>query len=128
MHIISRRNHGILDYVVGIILILAPTLFGFSNEGIAERVPMVLGIATLVYSLFTQYELGLFKVLPFRGHLLLDILNGLTLAASPWIFHFADRVWIPHLVLGLLELAVVLLTETSPSTSHLHHRATHSMP
>jgi hypothetical protein len=125
MHPISRRNHGILDYVVGIILILSPKLFGFNATGIPERIPIILGIAALVYSLFTDYELGLFKLLPFRVHIVLDVLNGLTLAASPWIFHFADRVWIPHLVLGLLELGVVLLTQVdatdprgSTSTSH----------
>src|SRR4051812_44352620 len=84
-HHISSRTHGILDYVVGAILILSPKIFGFDTGGPESRVPMILGAATIVYSLFTRYPLGLFKVLPFRFHLGLDALSGLLLAASPWL-------------------------------------------
>jgi hypothetical protein len=112
MHL-SRRTHGVLDYVVGLILILAPRLLGFNDGTAAQYVPMTLGFAALIYSAFTNYELGLFKVLPFRAHLTLDGVHGLFLALSPWLFGFADRVWIPHVVLGVAELGVVLLTRAS---------------
>lgn len=110
MHIITRRTHGILDYIVGVVLLLVPTLFGFNDGSAAQYVPITLGIATLVYSLCTNYELGVFKLLSFRGHLALDTLSGIFLALSPWLFQFADRVWLPHVVLGVLELGAVLLT------------------
>ncbi len=119
MNIISRRAHGALDYTVGVLLILAPKLFGFEG-GIEAQIPVVLGIATIVYSLLTQYELGLIKVLPFRVHLGIDVVAGLFLAASPWLFGFADRVWVPHVVVGLLELGVVFMT-SARSRSHDHH-------
>ncbi len=120
MHIISRRAHGALDYIVGLLLILSPKIFGFDAGGIESRLPVILGIATLVYSLFTNYEFGLFKLLPFRAHLVIDVLSGILLAASPWLFRFADRVWIPHLVFGLLELGAVLMTSTGESEHHHH--------
>jgi hypothetical protein len=69
-------------------------------------------LGDLVYSLLTKYEMGLSKVLPFRVHLTLDMIGGLFLAVSPWLFVFADRVWAPHLVLGLLEAGAVLMTRT----------------
>ena len=39
------------------------------------------------------------------------------LAASPWLLGFADRVRVPHLVFGLLEIGVVLLSQTTPATA-----------
>ena len=61
----------------------------------------MLGIGLIAYSLFTNYELGVWKVAPMAVHNLIDIAAGALLAASPWIFGFADEsanVWVPHLV------------------------------
>jgi hypothetical protein len=110
MHLISRRIHGVLDYVVGAVLIGSPKLFGFDSGGMESRVPVFLGAATLVYSIFTHYEAGLVKVLPFRVHLWLDVVSGILLAASPWLFGFYDRTWVPHVALGGGEMAAALMT------------------
>jgi hypothetical protein len=115
MNIIPRRVHGILDYVVAVLLILSPRIFGFDSAAAEARVPVILGWVTLAYSLLTNYELGLFKVLPFRAHLTIDMIGGLFLAVSPWLFAFSDRVWGPHLVIGLLEVGAVLMTRTAAS-------------
>jgi len=40
---------------------------------------------------------------------------GAVLAASPWVFGFADVVWVPHVILGLTELAAAFVTKTSPA-------------
>ncbi|MFT3781957.1 MAG: hypothetical protein QM790_08065 [Nibricoccus sp.] len=115
MQIIPRHVHGVLDYVVGLLLIFAPQLFGFDTGGVEQRISMVLGLAAFVYSLMTNYELGLFKILPFKFHLLLDVFNGVLLALSPWLFAFSNEVWIPHVLLGSFEVLAVLLTKTSPA-------------
>jgi hypothetical protein len=47
-------------------------------------------------------------------HLFLDAAGGILLAASPWLFGFADEVWVPHLVLGLIELGTALMTQREP--------------
>ena len=44
----------------------------------------------------------------------LDLLSGLLLAASPWLFGFSEFVYVPHLVLGLLEIGAALMTKTTP--------------
>jgi hypothetical protein len=95
-----------LDYAVALALIVVPLLLGF--EGAALLVPLLLGMATIGYSLVTAYELGAVAAIPFRAHLVLDFLNGALLAASPWLFGFAAEVFWPHLLAGLLELAVTL--------------------
>lgn len=40
---------------------------------------------------------------------MLDLFSGLVLAASPWLFGFADTACFPHEVLGWLEIGAVLL-------------------
>jgi hypothetical protein len=76
-------------------------------------VPVVLGIGLIAYSLFTNYELGVWKVAPMAVHNLIDIVAGTLLAASPWIFGFADEsanVWVPHVVVGLAAIFLGLTT------------------
>jgi hypothetical protein len=114
MKIINTKTHGVLDYLVGILLIAAPWLLGFYRGGAETWVPVTLGITTLLYSLLTNYELGMLRVIPMPGHLALDALSGLFLAASPWLLGFSDYVYLPHLVVGLLELGVVLLSSAHP--------------
>lgn len=118
MKIISSKLHGVLDYLVGIILIISPWLFGFANPGAQMTIPVTLGIGAIIYSIVTKYELGIFKIIPFRIHLIIDALSGILLASSPWLFGFADNVYLPHLVFGTLEIVVVLLTKTYTSADY----------
>ena len=123
---IPTRVHGMLDYLVGALLIAAPWLFDFDRGGAETLVPVVLGIAALLYSLFTDYELGVVRRIPMRTHLNLDLGSGILLAISPWLFGFADYVWQPHLILGLVEIGTSLMTRTVPDTRdrglHAHAR------
>lgn len=112
MKFISRRAHAILDYSVGVFLIAAPWLLGFAEGGSETYVPVALGMAAILYSLITDYELGLLPWISFRVHLVLDVLHGVLLATSPWLFGFADKIYIPHLILGIMEIAVVVFTRT----------------
>jgi hypothetical protein len=118
MKTIPTYVHGILDYIVGIVLLIAPNLFGFANIGGAPVViPRVLGILILLQSLFTNYELGLFKVLPMRLHLSMDYVLSIFLALSPWLFGFHTQpgnVWMPHLIVGVLVFFETLMTQTEP--------------
>jgi hypothetical protein len=114
MQVISTRIHGILDYLTGGLLLVAPWVFGFANGGIAQWLPMVLGAATIGMSLLTRYELGVVRIIPLRVHLAVDVMAGLVLAVSPWVFGFASLVWVPHLVVGIMEIVVPLLTRRDP--------------
>lgn len=117
MRFIPTRVHGPLDYIVGAALIAAPWIFQFSDHTAATVVPIVLGVGLIVYSLFTDYELGLVRVLPMAVHNLFDVAAGALLAASPWIFGFADEtanVWAPHLVAGIAAVGLGLVTKQHP--------------
>jgi len=115
MRFIPTRIHGILDYLVGALLIAAPWLFNFDRGGAETWVPVILGAGALVYSLFTDYELGVVRRLGMGTHLGLDAASGVFLAASPWLFGFSEFVFWPHLILGLFEIVAALSTRTTPS-------------
>lgn len=108
--IISARFHGVLDYAVGLLLIASPWLFRFSGDPVAAAVPVVMGGGAIFYSLFTRYPLSVYGVIPFNAHLVLDLLSGLFLVVSPWLCMFQNSVRWPHVVFGLLEIGVVILT------------------
>ncbi|HXG71192.1 MAG TPA: SPW repeat protein [Gemmatimonadaceae bacterium] len=55
------------------------------------------------------------------GHLWVDGLGGLLLAASPWLFGFSGQVWLPHLALGLTEFVAALVTNTTPASAAREH-------
>ena len=118
MRFIPTKVHGMLDYLMGVLLIASPWIFGFADEGAAAWVPVVLGAGTILYSLITDYELGVKRMLPMPMHLMLDAGGGVLLAISPWIFGFADEVWVPHVVLGIVEVGAALMTRTEPETDH----------
>ena len=114
MRFIPTRLHAPLDYIVGAALIAAPWIFQFSEHTAATVIPVVLGIGLIAYSLFTDYELGVWRVFPMSVHNLYDIAAGALLAALPWICGFADEtanVWAPHLVVGLAAIFLGLTTK-----------------
>ena len=115
MRFIPTKTHGVLDYLMGIVLIIAPWILGFADGGAKQWVPIIVGAVIIVQSLMTDYELGVVKALPMPAHLSMDILTGVVLAVSPWLFGFADEIWWPHLVFGLLEIGAALMTQTRPS-------------
>lgn len=111
---ISTRVHGYLDYSFGALLIALPWLMGFARGGPETWVPVGLGAGALLYSLFTDYELGAIKTLQMPVHLWLDGISGVVLAVSPWLLEFDERVWIPHVALGVTEVLVAFFTNTIP--------------
>jgi SPW repeat-containing protein len=126
MRFIPTKFHAPLDYIVGVALIAAPWIFQFSDVTAATVVSIVLGIGLIAYSLFTNYELGVWKVAPMAVHNLIDIAAGALLALSPWIFGFADEsanVWVPHVVVGLAAIFLGLTTKQAGGYSYRRSEA-----
>ena len=120
MKFIDTKTHGYLDYIVALLLIASPWIFNFAYGGLETWVPVILGIATIGYSVVTDYEMGAMRRISMRSHLMMDLVSAVLLALSPWIFGFADRVWQPHLIFGLLELGVVLFSKRVPTVEVGH--------
>ena len=121
MRFIPTKIHGLLDYLSAGLFLLSPWLFGFADGGAAQYVPMGVGAFVLVYSLLTNYELGLVRRLSMPTHLALDLgVSGLFLGASPWLFGFADEVYLPHLLFGLFSVSAGLFTHKVPYDGRVH--------
>ena len=121
MRFIPTKYHAPLDYIVGAALIAAPWIFQFSGHTAPTVVSIVLGIGLIGYSLCTNYELGVWKIAPMAVHNLIDVVAGALLAASPWIFGFADEsanVWAPFVVVGLAAIFLGLTTKQAGGYSY----------
>jgi hypothetical protein len=119
--------HGMMDYVLGVLLIASPWIFGFSDEsGTAKWTFIVIGAVILLTSILTNYELGLMHVVPMHMHLWADAIAGIVLALSPWIFGYADDTgtngWLPALILGLVELGTAAMSDPWPERSDVAER------
>ena len=121
MRFISRKFHAVLDYITGILLIAAPWLFNFEEVESAKWVAIAAGILILGLSFMTDYEGGGKKAISMSGHLTMDVITGIFLAVSPWLFNFDEYVYLPHLIIGIMEIAAGLFTERTSQHSHRHH-------
>ena len=100
---------------MGLLLISSPWIFGFANGGAETYIPVIAGIMVLLLSTLTDYEYGLIKKIPMAGHLSIDVLTGIFLAISPFIFMFSHEVYLPHVILGILEIGAGFFTQTTTS-------------
>lgn len=123
MRMIGTRIHGLLDYLMGIGLIGVPLLLNLATDGIETWVPALVGLLIIGYSLFTNYELGIWKNISVRTHLWLDLCAGLILCLSPWIFGFSHFVWIPHFLLGIIIICITIVTKPQASERYRDKRA-----
>jgi intracellular septation protein A len=109
-HGLSGKVHGFIDYLCAIVLFASPKLFHFTDQNIAPMAAMVLGAVILLYSLVTDYELGVIRMMPFSGHLLCDFVAGLALLGSPWHFHIDGNAAVVFVVIGVIQFASVFIT------------------
>ena len=123
MKFISPRAHSIIGTLVGLALIVAPNIFGFSDVGgAAVMVPRVIGIIVILSELTVQGSFSRMGFIPMKMHLVLDVLMGALLALSPWLFVFSDtetNAWVPHLVVGLVMIGYAVVTRSNRTVSEL---------
>jgi len=118
MRFIPTRFHGILDYVVGLLMIASPWLFDFARGGAETWVLVIVGALVLLQTIMTDFEVGIVKMIPMQTHLMMDFGIGVILALSPWLFGFADYIYTPHLIFGVFSILASLTTHRVPSRAY----------
>jgi hypothetical protein len=116
MRFIPRPVHGVLDYVSAIGLFALPRLMNWSQT--TTTILTILAAGTLLYSLLTRYELGLFRILPMKAHLGLDFLSGLFLCLLPWMFKMPQDATVILMGIGLFEIIVSALSQSDSLETH----------
>ncbi len=114
---VPTRVNAVMDYLWAVLVIAMPWLLGYDTMFAVAIAPALVGLFVIFYSLFTQYEYGVWGVFTMRNHLWMDFGAGLFLALSPWIFGFAQTVWIPHVAFGAFAIVGAIFTSTAPRWS-----------
>jgi hypothetical protein len=111
---IDSTLHGVTDYTVGTTLLTVfPRLAGIEGTPAATQI-RVAGAVHAGYSTITDYPLGVVKAIPYKGHLALDALGAIALAATPFVtgqYKKGSSQWLPHVGLCLFELGSLLLSD-----------------
>ncbi len=113
---VSLKTHNILDYVVGVLLLLCPFIFNFADLDAARNVFLFSGTALVVYSLLTNYYYAVAHVIPLGVHMTLDALMGILLILAPALFGYRDLItegqYALHIGLGIGAVGLVAVTRT----------------
>jgi len=90
LRFITPTLHGVADYTAGLGLIVAPFLLGLGESShVAVWFSVITGLAVFAVSLLTDYKLSLFRIIPFQGHLAIDLLVAGTFMIMPFVFGFS---------------------------------------
>ncbi len=74
---INSKTHGMLDYALVILLLLSPTLFSLGS--MTATFTYAIASIHLILTLCTDFELGVFKIIPFKIHGIIEIIVAVTL-------------------------------------------------
>jgi len=118
MKIISSTVHGFIDYATAFALIAAPFIvFPAGAPAAAFLLSIGAGVSLVIYSLITDYSISARKAVPFKVHLLIDFLAGVTFIAAPFVLGFYGVTKTYFLVMGAAVVLVVLLTDSNTKES-----------
>ena len=123
--------HGVLEYVLGALLVAAPFLFAFDADG-ATAVSIVAGVVILIFAASSALTTGLIKSIPVQAHVVLDYILAGLLIASPFIFSFHDdgTATAFFIVTGIVYLLVTIATRfiREPKQPRRRERAADAKP
>jgi hypothetical protein len=107
---ISARVHGVLDYALVAAFLNAPMVLGFHGTP-AAIVYWLAGIHLLMTG-FTDFPLGVFKVIPFKIHGVIDLVGGVFLLVAPWIFGFGADYAARNFFIAIAIIAFIVVALT----------------
>jgi|SRR5690606_1049997 len=117
LRFLSPANHGIVDYLAAVALITAPFILGLgTGNPSAIWISVVAGIAVIVVSLATRYRYGAFKMIPFGGHLTLDLLVATVFMLVPFLFEFEELDEAYYYINAVVVYLVVAVTASEDSS------------
>ncbi len=105
---VTKTMHAFLDYPVALGLIILPFLLRLgSSHPLALWLAVVTGVAAFVLTFFTDHRFGVFRVLPYRFHLAVDLLVGITFLLAPLLFGFSGIDAMYYWINGAVVVFVV---------------------
>lgn len=118
LRFISPTTHGFIDYAAAIALVIAPLLLGLgSSNPAAVWISVTTGIVVVLVSVSTNYRYGVLKMIPFEGHLALDLLVATGFMLLPYIFKMEGLDAAYYYINATVVYLVVALTATGNLSS-----------
>ncbi len=109
---LPQKIHGMLDYAVALTLVVVPFVLDFrADSEFAHWLSVVAGVGLFVYSLATDYSVGVVSAITIRQHLALDFIAGALFVALAIVGGFSTEAAAFYGVVGAAVLAVVAVTK-----------------
>ncbi|NVO56054.1 hypothetical protein HW561_09675 [Rhodobacteraceae bacterium B1Z28] len=90
LRFVTRNVHAYLDYPVALALMGLPFILGLGQSNpMALWLSVVTGAAAFVLTVLTDHHLGIWRVLPYKFHLAVDLIVGITFLFAPSLFGFS---------------------------------------
>lgn len=113
MKFLTLKLHGIIDYLAAIGLIVGPLLlFPVGTPPLVTAIPIVAGVALIIYSMITDYSVSARRLIPFKLHLAIDFAAGAAFLVLPFILGLTGIPQAFYLVMGAAVILVVLTSQT----------------
>jgi len=110
MGFVTKQIHAYLDYPVAVALIALPSLLGLgASNPLALQLSVGTGIVALILTVLTDHQLGVYRIIPYAGHLFVDGLVGVLFVAAPFMFSFDGLDAYYYWINGAAVLTVVSL-------------------
>ncbi|MCC1485414.1 hypothetical protein [Winogradskyella immobilis] len=89
MKFVTKRIHAFLDYPVAVALMVLPFVLGLgSSNPLALQLSVGTGVAAFLLTVLTDHHLGIFRVVSYKMHLIVDFLVAVVFILAPFIFSF----------------------------------------
>lgn len=108
---ISTRTHGMIDYAWATTAGALPAMMNgaTATAHLVRQAGTVAGLNTIM----TNYEAGILRIMPMKGHLAIDFVLCATLMMSPFFLPRSERRYtVVPVLLGAVGFLVSILTET----------------
>jgi len=114
MKILTPIMHGFMDYVAVVLCLAAPFVFHFG--GVPATMCHVFTLLILALNMVTDVPQGVFKLIPFRLHGIIESFLYVACAFLPVLLGFADNMYARnfYVLMGIIFFAVSALTEYQP--------------
>jgi hypothetical protein len=102
-----------IEPIAGVLFIVAPWIFGFSDANDATTVSIVLGALVLLTGLTTRWRMGVVKMLSLGAHRAMDLLVAIIAIVAPFVLGFSDNGAATRflIIMGVLEIGTTLMTD-----------------
>ena len=107
--------HGIVEYIAGVVFIVAPFVLGFQSSA-ATAISIIVGVVVLVVAASSEGPSGLISQIPISAHVALDFVLAAALIVMPFAFGFSEE-GAPtafFIALGVVHLLLTIATRFRP--------------